>query len=931
MQCLKLSKHSHHNLPRVVKADLLQETPIAKNSKFGRCTAINDAFFVYISSNEKIRAISRKDGSAVTPEQHNSPTTELLFKSDTDLLASCDSSGCIMVHDLSSGETITLYNSYASITYSNLRWHPQENILSALSSDKVVSLWNIDDLLSQGSLEPIDATESRCAEFGFENDLVDIYFDTFLDLFVLDVHGRVFQIVEESTVNEIELMEPLDPFTVSSIFYFEDFLIIGSLHNSKVSVFEKEDGGASRMKCVQTLEQQMNPSMPEFQISFLPNSFNSSLMFITNQGRSFIRVLHFSQVHGCFTFHEAYATSSNIIYHSVHWEGEEQDVEIFCHTAGDLKKHVFSQIIYPIHFSSLPEYNIESTTQEYLAPVPVVAPTPSPVVPIAPTDTLISDKSPSDPSIIPIESTIVQPVTLPSLEKELEAEVGLPKPEIELLTPKDIESLPPVAVTPKETPKESKSEPKQTKKEKKEDVPLLTKIERLVTSHLDKLHHKLKKEQIERENQAVEQIQASLSAFCRKQAQIIIDSKLNGTVELFAKSVQESMKEQISGERLLQTLRKELFDHFTTVLGPAVETSFRAMFQQINESFEDGVGQHFQQLQETPTATTEMQTAVDSLSVVCDTIVSEMSKGTVEEEVAEDEKETTLRLLNDGDFTGAFTAALLEEESPELLFFILSKLEGSSDWHGCVEPSLMLQIVMRVALDLRVNTEQQIEWMKDLLAHLHLTPQIAQFAVVACHQLRGSIMMQLPMVSESQQIELKQFLEFVQFKLAPRPPTAHNAIQHQHQHPFPIQHQHPNLQPHSQIPPQPQQQHHLSMTAFPPLSRPQQSAPPHNGQQNPFPQQNQIGNGQQNIPSTNNGPASEVPEQLQHLFNQQGLPPIVPVSHRPSHPQMHGFGISQNQPQHPGMHISMHPPQSPHMRQSLPQGMMGLPNNTSNQ
>ena len=874
-----LLKPSYNIIPTTTNVTgSLPDNPITKNSMFGKCTAINETYFVYISSNEKIRIIDRHTGSSHVLNYHDFTTSELVFNPDSDLLASCDVAGIIKIHNLESRKTYTFFNPTSAITYSSLSWHPQDNILAAIGSNNTIFTWNIDNLFEsdEGSL---DIGESYSTVFEFDNEITDLYYDSFLDLYAIDITGRVFQIVDEKELNEIEILERIDADESSSIFFFEDYLILSSHNNSKIYVYQKNED-LNSFKQVQTIElgnnNNSNNDSPN-QISFLPNSLDSSLLFITNSETSIIQILHFSQVDGIFTYYEAFKSKSNIIYHSIYWDIDSTNIEIFCHLDGS-PKHIFSQYIYSCHFSDIQQI-IDDKKEEGLLKDQKIESKLSPNN----NDDDDSVKSVNEENedknitndIIENNGKQLEPQKIDTDQKEEEEEEeDLPKPV--LLTPSDITSEIESDIEDKDTStiitttdnNNNDDEEEEEEEEEEEDIneqinsdikskqqndlPLLTKVERLITSHIDKLHHRLRKEQIEREKQMVDKIQSSLSTFCKKQAQIVIDNKLNGTVEIFAKSIQEGLKQQIAGEYLIATLKKELYDHFTNVLGPAVENTFRAMFKQINESFDDGISQHFQQLQEAPSVATDMQTAVDNLSLVCDTIVEEMNKSG-EEELIEGPKEKIQRMLTEGDYTGAFTKALVEE-SVELLFFILSTLEDYSEWHGSVENTLILQIILRIASDLSIKPEQQIKWMNDLLAYVHLTPQIITFAAMSFQKLRGDITAQLQYTTPEIQEKLKQFLNFAQFKLFPqmpppgmqppnqfRPHPSHNPASHSHSLPQFFGQGGPPPNQHSHIPPPQSEKEHSSS----------------NGN-NPPPQSNN----EQNY-SSNQG----IPNSIQNFFN----------------------------------------------------------------
>merc|ERR1712137_1477642 len=161
-------------------------------------------------------------------------------------------------------------------------------------------------------------------------------------------------------------------------------------------------------------------------------------------------------------------------------------------------------------------------------------------------------------------------------------------------------------------------------------------LKRLIQSRMAKFCGALIQHQEEREKAMRDEIMSSLQVFFENAIQQSVKGHLNTIIDQVTRDMQKTLSAELQKENFMHVLHQEMYDYFSTVMGPAIENSFRAMFQQLNQVFEQGVALHFDTLQEQSTST-NMQGAVDSLNAVCDNIMGEIGTAAMYEEVTDAE------------------------------------------------------------------------------------------------------------------------------------------------------------------------------------------------------------------------------------------------------------------------------------------------------
>ncbi|XP_057753544.1 enhancer of mRNA-decapping protein 4-like [Arachis stenosperma] len=231
-----------------------------------------------------------------------------------------------------------------------------------------------------------------------------------------------------------------------------------------------------------------------------------------------------------------------------------------------------------------------------------------------------------------------------------------------------------------------------------------------------------------------------------------VTSKLEATV---ARQIQAQF--QTSGK---QALQEALRGSLEASIIPAFEMSCKAMFEQIDASFQNGLAKHTAAIQQqydtthSPLAITLRDTINSASSITrtlsgqlaegqrkllamagnstasADPFVTQISSG-LHEVVAEDPTKELSRLVSEGKFEEAFTGAL-HRSDVSIVSWLCSQVDLTAILSMVPLPlsqGVLLSLLQQLSCDLGTDTPRKVSWMTDVAASINPTdPRIAAHA-----------------------------------------------------------------------------------------------------------------------------------------------------------------------------------------------------------
>ena len=281
-----------------------------------------------------------------------------------------------------------------------------------------------------------------------------------------------------------------------------------------------------------------------------------------------------------------------------------------------------------------------------------------------------------------------------------------------------------------------------------------------IEEKVDKIYEMLRnfeKDKEAKEKELVDKVVARLEK--SPEFHNVISKVLDSKTQKLIDAVKQGVRSDISNI-VREPVSKEVKDFFTTTINPAFESSCERMFRQIDETFQQGIQQHFTKLKQNSTASTTQQLTkiADNLSRVCETLVENSMAPPVPVVVPEspslpssplpaalppNEVSIINQYLSSRSYQAAFYHAL-GLENLDMVLYTCSKLKPSdiflSNGPNQLTQPVLLCLLQQLSNDLPKSAHLKINWLSECLIKLDLSDaQIAPCAPQVLSQILFNI------------------------------------------------------------------------------------------------------------------------------------------------------------------------------------------------